>query len=106
MESGPGPWTMIQPSKTPQNRCSGDGPCGPCNAKASNSSGRDAARAQQPTSNKIGQTVAIVAPSGEAINQSTVGLTGLANAMVSGACIAMLRGAAVRKAFAHQNTVR
>jgi hypothetical protein len=40
-----------------------------------------------------------------AINQSTVGLTGLANAMVSGACIAMLRVAAIRKPLASQNRI-
>src|ERR1700722_6204195 len=105
MASEPGPGTMIQPTKTPQNTGSGEGPCGPCNAGAGSSSGRDAAREQQPTSNRIGQTVAIVAPSGEAINQSTVGLTGLANAMVSGACIAMLRGAAIRKPLANQKRI-
>jgi len=51
------------------------------------------------------QIVAIAAPNGEATNQSTVGPTGLAIDMVSGACITMLRPAATRKPLASQNRI-
>ena len=102
IEIAPGPRTMIQPSRTAQYRCSGDGPFEPCSAQASNRSGSATMREQRPIMSSVGHRIAITAPSGDATTRSTVGAIALARDIVIGACIAMLTTASVRNALASQ----
>src|SRR5271170_5211488 len=101
-EIAPGPRTMIQPSRTAQYRCSGDGPSGPCRAQASNRSGSATIREQRPTMSNTGHRVAITAPSGDATSPLIVGATVLVKDMVMGAWIAMRTTVSVRNALASQ----
>ena len=98
----PGPRTMIQPSRTAQYRCSGDGPSEPCRAQASNKSGSATMREQRPMMSSVGHRVAITPPSGVATTWSTVGAIALAMDIVIGTWTAMLTTASVRNALASQ----
>ena len=82
IEIAPGPRTMIQPSRTAQYRCSGDGPFEPCSAQASNRSGSATMREQRPIMSSVGHRTAITAPSGDATTRSTVGAIALARDIV------------------------
>ena len=102
IEIAPGPRTMIQPSRTAQYRCSGDGPSEPCRAQASNKSGSATMREQRPMMSSVGHRVAITPPSGDATTWSIVGAIALAMDIVIGTWIAMLTTASVRNALASQ----
>ena len=105
IEIAPGPRTMIQPSRTAQYRCSGDGPSGPCSAQASNRSGSATMREQRPIMSSVGHRVAITAPSGDATTRSTVGAIAPPRDIVIGACIAMLTTVSIRNALASQKRI-